>query len=46
MNGDYEAMKAKWNKLNKKYKLKMDFDELISNKEKQQELINQLQEQK
>ena len=46
MNGNYEAMKTKWNKLNKKYKLKMDFDELISNQEKQQELIKQLQDQK
>lgn len=46
MNGNYEAMKTKWNKLNKKYKLKMDFDELISNQEKQEELIKQLQNQK
>lgn len=46
MNGNYEAMKTKWNKLNKKYKLKMDFDELISNQEKQEELIKQLQDQK
>ena len=43
-NGDAEKLKKKWDKFNKKYKLNMSWDDLVSNASKREELENKLKE--
>lgn len=43
-NGDTEKLRKKWDKFNKKYKLNMSWDDLISNANKREELENKLKE--
>lgn len=43
-NGDAEKLKKKWDKFNKKYKLNMSWDDIISNVNKREELENKLKE--
>lgn len=44
VSGDTEKLKKKWDKFNKKYKLNISWDDLISNAEKREELENKLKE--
>ena len=41
-NGDMEKLKKKWNKLNKKYKMNMSWEELIEISNKREELENKI----
>lgn len=41
-NGDMEKLKKKWNKLNKKYKMNMSWEELIDISNKKEELENKI----
>ena len=43
-NGDAEKLKKKWDKFNKKYKLNMSWNDLVSNANKREELGNKLKE--
>lgn len=43
-SGDIEKLKKRWNKFNKKYKINMSWEELISNANKREELENKLKE--
>lgn len=43
-NGDTEKLRKKWDKFNKKYKLNMSWDDLISNANKREKLENKLKE--
>lgn len=43
-NGDAEKLKKKWDKFNKKYKLNMSWNDLVSNANKREELENKLKE--
>lgn len=43
-NGDAEKLKKKWDKFNKKYKLNMSWDDLVSNARKREELESKLNE--
>ena len=43
-NGDLQKLKSKWNKLNKKYKWNVSFDDLINNVYKKEELENKIKE--
>lgn len=42
VNGDTEKLGKKWDKFSKKYKLNMSWQDLMSNTEKQQELLKEL----
>lgn len=44
-NGDMEKLKNKFNKFAKKYKLKMTWEDIVSNSEKQSELLQELNNQ-
>ena len=44
VDGDMTKLKNKWNKLNKKYKMGMTFEELMGNINKKEELKNKLNE--
>lgn len=44
-NGDMEKLKNKFNKFSKKYKLKVTWEDLMSNTEKQRELLQELNNQ-
>lgn len=44
VNGDITKLKTKWNKLNKKYKWNVSFDDLINNVYKKEELENKIKE--
>ena len=46
VSGDTEKLKKKWDKFNKKYKLNISWDDLISNAGKREELENKLKEAK
>lgn len=43
-NGDVEKLGKKWNKLNKKYKLNVSWEDLINNSNQREELENKLKE--